>query len=455
MAGPTKLEELYRQKLPTSHQLYERAQAVLPSGVTHDLRFLRPFPPYIDHAEGSRKWDPDGNEYVDYWMGHGALLLGHCHPEVTEAVQRQLATGTHYGACHALEVEWAEQVKKMVPSAEMVKFTSSGTEATQLVMRLARLFTGRRKLLKFEGHFHGWQDNTVIAVQPPYGERNMPGIPRSVTDQVVVAPPNDIDFVEMTLSSSDDIACIILEPTGGAFGRIPTKPGFLADLRDVTSRHDVLLVFDEVVTGFRCAPGGAQEFYNVIPDLNTLGKILAGGLPGAAVAGRADVVSHLTFRDNPRDQLRWKIPHQGTFNANPVSATAGLTALRRVESHDEIGSANAIAQKLRARLREVVESQGVSWCVYGDFSSFKILTQPHCPKRGSCDFSFCDYDHVKLRTLGSPEMAANFRYGMILNGVDLPGLYGLTSSVHTEEDVEITAAALDETISLLKEDGLV
>src|SRR5438093_1623258 len=222
--------DTYRALHPRSLALYERARGVIPGGVTHDGRHLKPFPIYVDRAEGALKWDVDGHEYVDYWMGHGALFLGHCHPAVVRAIQAQAARGTHLGACHELEVRWAELITTLIPSAEMVRFTMSGTEATHLALRIARAYTGRSKVVKFHGHFHGWHDGVVAAVNPPFEVPMSAGVPSGILDQLLLCPPNDMKAVQ-TLLERRDVAAVILEPAGGQSGTTPALPGYLQELR--------------------------------------------------------------------------------------------------------------------------------------------------------------------------------------------------------------------------------
>ena len=288
-SASSKVVETYRAMHPKSAALYERARAIIPGGVTHDGRHMKPFPVYVERALGSHKWDVDGHDYVDYWMGHGALFLGHCHPKVVKAIQDQASKGTHFGGSHELEVRWAELITKLIPSAEMVRFAMSGTEATHLALRIARAFTGRNKVVKFQGHFHGWHDGVVAAVNPPYDVPMSAGVPESVLDQLLVCPPNDIKSVD-TMLERGDVAAVILEPAGGQSGTTPTIPGYLQELRSLTTRHKVVLIFDEVITGFRYAPGGAQAYFGVTPDMTTLAKIVAGGLPGAAVVGKKELL---------------------------------------------------------------------------------------------------------------------------------------------------------------------
>ncbi|MGH2352100.1 MAG: aspartate aminotransferase family protein, partial [Chloroflexota bacterium] len=250
-------ERTYVEANPGSRRLYDEALGVFPSGITHDNRYLQPFPIYCQRAEGAYKWDVDSHRYVDYLVGHGALLLGHSHPDVVQAVTEQMARGTHYGASHELEIRWGQLVQRLIPSAERVKFVASGTEATHLALRLARSFTGKDVVVKFEGHFHGWHDYMTAAVDPPYEIPSSSGVPADVLSTMRVLP-TDLAHVEEALAAGE-VAAVILEPTGAAWGTVPVDEPFLHGLRDLTRDQGVPLIFDEVITGFRCAPGGAQE----------------------------------------------------------------------------------------------------------------------------------------------------------------------------------------------------
>ncbi|HZU89853.1 MAG TPA: aminotransferase class III-fold pyridoxal phosphate-dependent enzyme, partial [Stellaceae bacterium] len=276
----------YRAATPGSAAAAEKALSLFPSGITHDSRYIEPYGLYITRAEGPRKWDVDGRCYVDYFGGHGALLLGHCHPKVVEAVHRQIERGTHFGASHEIEIAWAEWILRLVPSAERVRFTSSGTEATLMALRLARAFTGRSKIIRFKHHFHGWHDHMTSGFASHFDGSPTTGVLAGIADNVLLAEQNDAEGLARLLEAHDDVAAAILEPTGAHGARLPIDPPFLSVLRELTRRHSVLLIFDEVVTGFRVAPGGAQAHYGITPDLTTLAKIMAGGLPGGAVAGR-------------------------------------------------------------------------------------------------------------------------------------------------------------------------
>jgi glutamate-1-semialdehyde 2,1-aminomutase len=367
---------------------------------------------------------------------------------VVEAVQRQMGRATHPGACHELEIEWGQLVQRLVPSAEKMRFVSSGTEATLMALRLARIFTGRPKALKFAGHFHGWHDFLVHAADGPQSTP-VPGVPEGVAADIVVLPPNDPAAVEQALARDRQIGCVILEPTGGHFGAVPIRGDFLRSLRELTAKHERLLIFDEVITGFRVHPGGAQGHYGVTPDLTSLAKILAGGLPGGCLAGRADVLAAIEFRPG-----KPKMKHPGTFNANPLSAAAGIAALGLVATGEPCRHANEIGRLLRQNLNAMLISRGLSWIAYGEFSGFKFLPDYEGPRPTQDDFVPYGGDLEKLEGPRNPRLVHAFRRGMLLHGIDLPGLGGMTTAAHTLQDVEHTVRAAEATIDLLQAEGL-
>jgi len=448
----SKIVAAYRERTPKSAELAEEARGSFPSGITHDGRYLSPYGIYVDHARGPRKWDVDGNEYVDYFGGHGALLLGHNHPKVTAAIHAALERGTHFGANHPLEIRWAEQVKRMVPCAERVRFTSSGTEATLMALRLCRAFTGRRKIARLMGHFHGWQDHLAAGYAAHFDGTATPGVLKEVAENTVLLRPDDPEAMAKALLADREIACVILEPTGASFGNAPLKPGTLEALRKATSASGALLIFDEVVTGFRVAPGGAQAHFRVTPDLATFAKILAGGLPGGAVAGRKDVLDDLDF-DVAKEKGREKISHQGTYNANPVSAAAGLAALEIVATSDACARANAYSETLRRRLNELLESERVPWAVFGSFSGFYFFLNGAGEAISPKSFDPLQCDPLKL-VRNPPALAQKLRLAMLLGGVDLNGRPGgIVSASHGEAELEATVAALAGAIQRLRSDG--
>jgi glutamate-1-semialdehyde 2,1-aminomutase len=448
------LVDQYSKAFPGSKKRFEQAKGVFPTGVTHDTRMMEPFPIYISHAKGAHKWDVDGHKLTDYFVGHGSHILGHCPEEVVKAVQEQMARGTHPGACHDLEIEWGKLVQKLVPSAERVRFTGSGTEATLMALRLARLHSGRPKFLRFQGHFHGWHDYVTIAADPPYESLSVPGVPEGVAGQCVAVPPNDLNRVEEAFKNNPDIGAVILEPTGGHWGAVPIRGAFLKGLRELCTRHDRLLIFDEVITGFRVAPGGAQEYYDVTPDVTTLAKILAGGLPGGCVAGRADVLAFIEPRPG-----KPKMKHPGTYNANPLSASAGIAALKKVATGEACKKANAAAKRLRNKLNELFEGRGWPLASYGDFSMVRVVTNFSGDRPST---SAGDNDGLipfggDLNALDGPKNMKQvyaLRQAMLLNGVDWWGIAGMTSCEHTDEVIDHTVRAFEASVETVMGEGL-
>jgi len=452
MPASTTILDDYRRLHPRSQQLYEEALRTFPSGVTHDIRYTPPFPIFIDHAQGSRKWDVDENEYVDYVMGHGALFLGHVHPEITEAVVEQAQKGTHYGANHLLEIEWGQRVKELVPSAGEVRFTSSGTEATLMAVRLARAYTGRDKLLKFDHHFHGWQDYVAGTRAAESDSPHSAGIPTATLGNTISIAQGDSSLVDERLREGD-FAAVILEPTGASWGTLPLRADFLQQLRDVTSQHNTLLIFDEVVTGFRVSPGGVQARSGVTPDLTTLAKILAGGLPGGAVAGKADILSMLEFRDDHAWNAAHRVAHPGTFNANPLSAAAGSTMLSMVAGGTHHQKADQLNETLVSRLNAVIQKTGTSGRVYGLASYFHILFGKDCPsERDGIEWPV---DALPPQRMPAALTAA-LKRAMLNHGVDLMGGQGgFTSGVHTDDDIDRTVEGFAATLREMQAEGLI
>jgi glutamate-1-semialdehyde 2,1-aminomutase len=452
------IAETYERLHPASARLNQEARGVFPDGATHDNRFYGPFPIYVDHAAGGRKWDVDGHEYVDLVMGHGALLLGHGRPEVVAAVQAQMAKGTHYGAASELEVRWGQLVQRLIPSAQHIRFTSSGTEATLLAMRLARAYTGKDKILKFEQHFHGWHDYATIGAFASAGAQSASGIPAATLGTVRVVPANDAALIDHVLATDPDIAGIILEPTGASMGVTPVYPEFLAELRTLATKYHVPLIFDEVVTGFRTSPGGAQARFGVTPDLTTLAKILAGGLPGGAVAGRADIVGMIAHRDGDWNATR-RVAHPGTFNANPLSAAAGVAALELIATGEENRKAEAVAQQLRDGFNAVLERVGVPGCAYGVGPVLHFRLGKPCfaglGEGPACDHTWCRLAPAEIRPGLTAQLQEALKLGMLNHGVDLLGRTAIVSSAHTSSDIERTVAAFEATVQDMAAEGLV
>lgn len=445
------LAERYTAAFPGSRARFAQARELFPCGVTHDTRMMDPFPVYVSHAVGSKKWSVDGQELIDYFVGHGSHILGHSAPEVVAAVQQQMAKGTHPGSCHDGEIEWGQLVRKLVPSAERVRFTGSGTEATLMALRLSRLHTGKPKFLKFQGHFHGWHDYVTVSADPPYDAPGVPGVPEAVSDVCVAIPPNDLNRVEDTLKNDDGIGAVILEPTGGHWGAVPIRGEFLKGLREITSRLNRVLIFDEVITGFRISPGGAQAYYGVTPDLTALAKILAGGLPGGCLAGRADILAFIEPRPG-----KPKMKHPGTYNANPLSASAGIATLKRIAAGGVCEAANTSARTLRNELNRMFAANGFNWAAYGDFSMVRVIPGATAPADAGDNDGFIPFGN-DVSVLDGPKnmkQVMAVRQGMLLNGVDWWGFAGMTSGEHTAADVAKTVKAMQATLTDMRAEGL-
>jgi glutamate-1-semialdehyde 2,1-aminomutase len=390
-------------------ELAARAARVLPGGSTHAARAYQP-PLYVVRASGAHKWLVDGRELVDYTMGHGALLLGHAHPFVVEAVCAQVARGTHYGAGHPLEVEWAERICSLVDSVDEVRFTASGTESVMLALRVARVATGRDVIVKLDEHFHGWSD--AVSVNLVSGvARADPGVPAVQLQATRVIASGDAEALRAALAPGD-VAAVIFEASGAHYGRIPMPQGFASVLRKECDRAGTLLVIDEVVTGFRVAPGGMQSVLGIRPDLSVFGKVMAGGLPGGAMGGRRDLM----------ELLASTIAHPGTFNANPLTASAGITTLDLCADGRPQQLAADAAQRLEAGWREVLQRRGVDGTVRRLAS---IL-------------------HIELADPGrQASLAAQLRE----QGIDLLHTSAFCSAVHSADDIALTVAALDSVLS--------
>jgi glutamate-1-semialdehyde 2,1-aminomutase len=423
---------------PHSRALHEQARTVLPSGVTHDVRRPDPFPPTIVRAQGARKWDADGHELVCYVMGHGSLLFGHGHEPVVEAVRRQAELGLHYGASHELERAWAAQIVSLLPAADRVRFTSSGTEATMLALQVARAATGRARLIKLEGHFHGWHDYAAFGVDPPYERPATPAIPDGVASTVTVVPP-DLDIVDRELAAGD-VAAVMLEPAGAAWGTVSLPAGFVAALRERTRAAGALLVFDEVVTGFRWSPGGAQALLGVDPDLTCLAKIVSGGLPGGALAGTDEAMATLEFGHDA------KVSHHGCHNAHPLSAAAGVTTLGLAADGAAQSAAASVAATLRDELNGVLARHGAAGVVHGTSSTFCLLLGVEEP------IDQLPAETIKRGVTGP--LSTALHCGMLLQGVHLFHGAAFVSTAHGGDDVERTVTAFDAVVPELQTEGL-
>ena len=356
------LEKQYISKHQTSNKLYKNALKVFPSGVSHDARYRKPFPIYASKASGSRKWDVDGNEYVDLVMGHGALLFGYGDEKVTNRIREQATQALHIGACSELEIEWAEHIRRLVPSARqgLVRGTSCGSEAVQMGIRLSRAYTNRDRIIVHAGAYHGKIDTTIIAQKgPPLKTFNVRGIPQGVMKDVAIVPFNNLTAVKKELKAGD-IACILLHSNA------LYKREYVKGLRELTTEHDAILLMDEVVSGFRYSPGGAQEYYDVTPDLTALGKIIGGGIPVGAICGHEDVMEYYKFKDDHWNKYM-RISVGGTWNCQPASIVGGTEMMKQIEKNkDKIyPTLRETATKLCKIFNEQAQDLGVSAYAYG------------------------------------------------------------------------------------------
>ncbi|MFZ0181009.1 MAG: aminotransferase class III-fold pyridoxal phosphate-dependent enzyme [Candidatus Dormiibacterota bacterium] len=396
--------------------LAERARRVLPGGATHASRTYDPRI-YVARSSGSRKWLIDGTELIDYTMGHGALLLGHAHPAVVEAVREQVSRGTHYGAAHPLEVEWAELIASLVPSSEKVRFTASGTEAVMLALRVARAATGRDRIVKLQEHFHGWSDAVSPYLDADGRVRTPVGVPEALGALTTVVRSDDPADLEAMLARGD-VAAVIMEPSGAHYGQLPLEPSFISAARAACTATGSVLVFDEVVTGFRVSPGGMQSVLGITPDISVLGKVMAGGLPSGAIAGRADLL----------ELLATTIAHPGTFNANPLSAAAGIITLRLVADGIPQRTAESYAISLAGEWTSALASAGIPGTIRRLSSILHIF-------------------------LGDPKAQARIANAMRAEGVDILNTSAFCSSVHTIADLEQSVAAFTRAIVIASAAG--
>ena len=420
--------------------LLEKAGRYLPGGNTGNLHFNPEQDFLIAGGKGSRVWDVSGNEYVDWLMGSGPMLLGHAHPHVVEAVVKAVEQGSTFFANNDKAVMLAEQLVEAVPCADKVRFTTSGTDACFQAMRIARAFTGKEKVLKFEGGYHGSSDYAMMSVFPsaslefPQSEANSGGIPKAIADLMLIAPFNDLATTEAIIQAHQhEIAAVIVEPMQRI---IAPQPGFLQGLRTLTSRYNIPLIFDEVVTSFRLSYGGAQEFYGVTPDLCSVGKIMGGGYPLAAVLGRDDIMSVYNRGEVDSDTFVGQV---GTLNGNPVACAAGLATLEVLRDNtDAYSRVHGAGVALRKAMHELCEEHGIPVQSCGEDAVF--------------DFCFTDRPVANYRdTLtGDGAMLARLNAGLLERGVLKGGQKYYPSAVHTDEDVERTIEAYRQVVPTLR-----
>jgi glutamate-1-semialdehyde 2,1-aminomutase len=426
-------------KTTKSQEIFAAAQNLMPGGVSSPVRAFKSVggqPIVFDRVNGAYIWDVDGNQYIDYVGTWGPAICGHAHPEVIAALHEALEKGTSFGAPSVLENILAEMVIDAVPSIEMVRFVNSGTEACMAVLRLMRAFTGRDKLIKFEGCYHGHADMFLVKAGSgvaTLGLPDSPGVPKSATSNTLTAPFNDLEAVKALFEENrDQIAGVILEPIVGNAGFIPPDAGFLEGLRELTQEHGALLVFDEVMTGFRIAYGGVQEKFGVTPDLTTLGKVIGGGLPVGAYGGRRDIMSMIA-PNGPVYQA-------GTLSGNPLAMTAGIKTLELLQKPGTYEYLDSITKKLADGLLQVAKETGHPACggqISGMFGLFFTNGPVH------------NYEDAKKSDTGK---FGRFHRGMLERGIYLaPSQFeaGFTSIAHTEEDIEQTLKVARDVMSNL------
>jgi glutamate-1-semialdehyde 2,1-aminomutase len=415
-----------------SERLFAKAKTLIPGGVNSPVRAFSPYPFFTKCAKGSRLVDVDGNEYIDYCMGYGPLILGHAHPRVVRAVREQLENGTLFGTPSEQEVELAELICELVPSADMVRLATSGAEATMSAIRVARGFTGKKKIIKFEGCYHGAHDSVLVKAgsgATTFGIPDSLGVPEETTRNTLVIPYNDPEKFEATVrKEKDDLAAVIVEPVIGNIGVVLPKEGFLEILREQTHKYGVVLIFDEVITGFRIALGGAQEYYNVTPDMTTLGKILGGGLPMAAYVGKKEIMRLVAPSG--------KVYQAGTYNGNPISVAAGLATLeilRRTKSF--YSTMEKKCEEIVKPLKRFVQDLNEKVQINHVASMFQMFLT---------DRSVYDYSSAKTADSGS---FMEFHMKLLRQGIFLPPSQFETcfiSAAHTTQDLKNTAERLIE-----------
>lgn len=417
-----------------SEELFEESKKFLAGGVDSPVRAYKPYPFFAERAKGSKIYDVDGKSYIDYCLAYGPMVLGHANPDVMSDVVLQLRSGSAYGVPTEREIELAKLVVKKVPCAEMVRFVNSGTEATMSAIRLARAATGRNKIIKFEGAYHGAHDYVLVkSGSGAAGLPDSPGVPEDTTKNTILIPFNDEEAVKETFKNQgDSIAAIIIEPIMGNVGFIPPKEGYLEFLREITSDNGTVLIFDEVITGFRIAEGGAQEQFNVTPDLVTFGKILGGGFPIGAISGKKEYMEMIAPSGS--------VYQAGTFNGNPISITAGLSTLKQLNSRFYV-EMNSKGNILRNGINDLIDDNGLDYRTVGMSSMFQIYLT---------DREVWNYEDAK--TADTDKFQTYFQT-LLNNGVFIPPSQFeccFLSLMHETEDIQKTLEIVDLGLKAIK-----
>lgn len=414
--------------------LFEKSQQLIPGGVNSPVRAFRSVggtPVFFKKGLGSKLWDVDGKEYIDYINSWGPMILGHAHPEVIKAVQDVAENSLSFGAPTGLELEMAETINQLMPSMEQVRLVSSGTEATMSAIRVARGFTGRSKLVKFEGCYHGHADALLVKAGSgllTFGEPDSAGVPAEVAANTLTLAYNNVEQLETLFKQSgDEIACVILEPIVGNMNLVKPTEAFMKALRDLCTKHGAVLIFDEVMTGFRVALGGAQSIYGITPDMTTLGKVIGGGLPVGAFGGRKDIMSGLAPLG--------KVYQAGTLSGNPVAVTAGLKTLSLIQAPDFYEKLSAQTQKLADGMAAAAKKAGVTFSAQSVGGMFGMYFSANCPT---------SFDEVMA---SDRETFNRFFHSMLDSGIYLgPSAFeaGFVSAAHTDADIAVTVQAAEK-----------
>lgn len=440
--------DAYRQKTPLSENLFERAKEVMPGGISHNIHYFPPYPFFIQKTKGSKIWDVDGNEYVDLWMGNYTHILGHRPRVVVRALEEQLREGIHWGLVYEKQVEWAELVRELVPSAEMVRFCCSGTEATMYAVRLARAFTGKKTILKIAGGWHGANPDLSLGIKMPYEKEESLGLLPELQEYTRVIPFNNLSgSLQIIHQNEENLAGIILEPIIGEGGFTPATKEYLQMLRSETEKLGALLIFDEVISCFRVALGGAQERFSITPDLSTLGKIVGGGLPIGALVGKKEILEKTSPE---KKSAKWEriLIGGGTFSAHPLTAAAGLAMLRylRDRRKEVYPLLESKGEKVRKGVQKVLDQEGLNAVVTGIGSLF----QTHFPFEKGV---ILDSPHSIHRLTDIDKKEIEFRVRMLTKGVHVMHGGGCLSLAHSDEDIEkIIKAARKVAREMKKED---
>ncbi len=425
----------------TNKSLTLQAKKALPGGVSHELRFREPHPIFVDRALGAEKWDVEGRRYIDFKMGSASQMLGHGHPAIVEAVRKQAERSIFPADCHEAEIHWAEWINRLYPSAKRTRFTASGSEATMLAIRLGRAWSGKEHVLRVDGHYHGWHDHVLKGTKPGSDRPPSLGVPAAINDltHVCAADPRSME----SALKDDRIGTVIIEASGANYGCVPLPTDTLCALHDVARRCKAVVIFDEIITGFRWSPGGRQARDGIEPDLTALAKIATGGLPGGAVCGRAGIMELMNNATECKG-FAPAVSHKGTFNGSPLVAAAACAAMPLLATGEAQAHADAMAIRMRDGMNAALAELGISGLAYGDSSIFHLYFGQGNPDT---------LTPAEIRGLPRTQVRA-YRDGMLARGVDMMAYTsGLTSAAHTPDLIDEALGAFRATLFDMVRDG--